>query len=148
MRGKSFIIVAVVGLVLLGSVFTFYSNVLAPSPLDESRRVTLYFANSEATQVVPEQRVLTVDVTPEAVILELIKGPQNADLLMTIPQGTRLLSLEVADHIAYVDFSREVKDNYSGGSAAELMLVYSVVASLTELHGVDRTQQEGHRKTG
>ena len=134
------IIAAVVGLVLLGSVFTFYSNVLAPSPVDESRIVTLYFANSEATQVAPEQRVLMVDVTPEAVIGELLKGPQNADLLITIPQDTRLLSLKVADHIAYVNFSREVKDNYSGGSAAELMLVYSVVASLTELPEITEVQ--------
>ncbi|MDP3487646.1 MAG: GerMN domain-containing protein [Bacillota bacterium] len=140
MRGKSFIIVAVVGLVLLGSVFTFYSYVLAPSPRTESRQVTLYFANSQATQVAVEKRGITVDVTPEAIVLELIKGPQNADLLPTIPQGTRLLTLTVDNRIAYVNFSREVKDNYSGGSAAELMLVYSVVASLTELPDITEVQ--------
>ncbi|KAF0195111.1 MAG: Lipoprotein LpqB GerMN domain-containing protein [Bacillota bacterium] len=140
MRSKSFIIGAVVGLVLLGSAFTFYSYVLAPSQHAESRQVTLYFANSQVTQVAPEKRVLSVEVTPEAIVFELIKGPQTADLFPTIPQGTRLLSVKVADRIAYVNFSREAKDNHSGGSAAELMLVYSVVASLTELPEVAELQ--------
>lgn len=140
MRGKSFIVIAVVGLVMLGSVFTFYSYVLAPSPRIESLEATLYFADRQVTRVSPEKRVLSAGITTEAIVLELIKGPQNADLLPTIPQGTRLLSVEVEDGVAFVNFSRGVKGNYTGGSAAELMLVYSVVASLTELPSIVEVQ--------
>ena len=140
MRGKSFIVAAVVGLILLGSVFTFYSYVLAPWQRPEPQQITLYFANPQATQVVPETRVITSAVSPEVIVLELIKGPQTADLLPTIPIDTRLLSLKVNDAVAFVNFSHEVRDNHSGGSAAELMLVYSVVASLTELPGIAEVQ--------
>lgn len=140
MRGKALQYVAVFGLVVLGSAFMFYSAAMAPSLRAEVGQITLYFADCEATQVRPEKRSILVPITADVIIGELIKGPQSADLVPTIPLCTRLLSLTVEEGVAFVNLSPEVRDNHQGGSASELMLVYSVVASLTELPNISEVQ--------
>jgi spore germination protein GerM len=40
-----------------------------------------------------------------------------------------------------LDFSRELQTNHSGGSAGELLTVYSIVNTLAEnIHGISRVQ--------
>ena len=95
----------------------------------KTKLVTVYFSDSDGLRLVGEER--TVDnITPEALIGELIKGPQNADNNKTIPDGTKLLGVEVKGKTAYVDFSKELKDNHWGGSTGELFTIYSIVNTL------------------
>ncbi|RDV83393.1 GerMN domain-containing protein [Ammonifex thiophilus] len=127
-------------------------KVEAPQPpsVEPSRKVTLYFADKEARYLIPEEREVKVGRQPleRVVVEELLRGPASPELCPTIPKGTRLLSLEVKDGIAYVDFSREFKLNHPGGSAAEIMTLYSVVDSLAHLGTVKRVQflLEGQKK--
>ena len=58
-------------------------------------------------------------------IEELIKGPKT-NLSASIPTGTKLLGINIKDDVAYVDFSKEFINNHSGGSAGELMTLYSI----------------------
>lgn len=104
-------------------------------------RVTLYFADDQAQFLTAEEREVIVNgkSLPEVVVEELIKGSQTG-LGQTIPLGTRLLSLEVDNGVAMVNFSREFKENHWGGSAAETMTVYSIVNSLARLDGIERVQ--------
>jgi germination protein M len=106
---------------------------------DDMVRVTLYFADEQAENLVAEEREVEEDRLPAAIVEELIKGSETG-LGRTIPEGTRVLSVEVKEGVAYVDFSREFKDNHWGGSAGELMTVYSVVNSLARLEEVDKVQ--------
>ncbi|ACX52586.1 Lipoprotein LpqB, GerMN domain protein [Ammonifex degensii KC4] len=121
-----------------------------PPSVEPSRKVTLYFADKEAQYLIPEEREVKIEEQPleRVVVEELLKGPTNSKLCPTIPKGTRLLSLEVKDGIAYVNFSREFKLNHPGGSAAEIMTLYSVVNSLARLGTVDKVQflLEGQKK--
>lgn len=91
--------------------------------------VTIYFSDSDALGLVGEERTID-NITPEALINELIKGPQDPNNKKTIPDGTKLLGIEIKDKIAYVDFSKELKENHWGGSTGELFTIFSIVNSL------------------
>lgn len=140
MRGKTIAFVTIAVLCLLGSFFTLYSHVLAPMLRADSVLVKLYFADAQSMQVVPEERLIAGQPTPELLINELIKGPTSPKLWATLPPSTRLIDVEIEERTAVVNLSQEAMDNHSGGSAAELMLVYSVVATLTDLPQIDDVQ--------
>lgn len=110
-----------------------------PAESKPSQRVTVYFSTSDAAKLVGETSEVGdgADLPGKAVGL-LIEGPTSKNLRPTIPQGTRLLGVQVTDKVAYVDFSKEFVDNHPGGSAAEIMTVYSVVDTLTALPGIDK----------
>lgn len=64
------------------------------------------------------------------IIEALISGP-DGKLMRTIPEKTRLRALYITkDGTAYVDMSREIKDNHPGGIESEIMTIYSIVNSL------------------
>ncbi len=105
-----------------------------PVPTEEMVEVNLYFSDSQAMYLVPEKRKMpqTPSLARQAVV-ELIKGPENSDLYPTIPEGTQINEVYIADDIVYVDLSEEIFKNHPGGSSGELMTVYSVVNTLTEI---------------
>lgn len=104
--------------------------------------ITLYFPDENAMFVVPEEREVVVDRPKEEIVMEeLLKGPNDPDLYpVNIPEGTKLLSIEVKEGIAYVDFSKELKEKHSGGSTGEAMTIDPIVNSLTELPNIDKVQ--------
>lgn len=109
----------------------------------EVQKVTLYFSDDQAMNLVPEEREAAKekDEAMESVIVhELIKGPANTNLGQVIPNGTKLLSAKVTDGIAYIDFSKEFRDNHWGGSAGETITIYAVVDSLCQLPGIEKVQ--------
>ncbi|MGQ9512093.1 GerMN domain-containing protein [Thermodesulfitimonas sp.] len=120
-------------------------NSPAPTPV----KVVLYFADNQAIYLLPEERRIVPgsETLPKAVVQALIAGPRLPGRTRTIPEGTKLLSLKVTGGTAIVNFSRELKTKHWGGSAGELMTVYSVVNSLARLPGISRVQflLEGER---
>jgi len=113
-----------------------------PTPAQTKQKVTLYFGDDQAMYLEPEERMITRgDASLEqAVIRELIKGPQKEGLVKTVPAETKIISLTVADGVAKVNFSQEFQTKHWGGSAGETMTLYSVVNSLGELPGIDQVQ--------
>lgn len=113
------------------------------SPETEEGVVLLYFANADASKVVPEARQVQIPKNiPQAdyvklLLEQLIAGPDNADLSRTIPQTVKILDAHVEDENAYVDFSQEMISDHSRGAAGESMTVYSIVSTLTELEGIE-----------
>jgi len=111
-----------------------------PIPV-EMIEVNLYFSDSQAMYLVPEKR--KIPMTPslaKQVVIELIKGPVSSSLYPTIPEGTSVNEVYIADDIAYVDLSEEVFKNHPGGSSGELMTVYSMVDTLTEISPIRGVQ--------
>jgi germination protein M len=108
---------------------------------EEMIEVNLYFSDSQAMYLVSEKRKIppTTSLAKQAVV-ELIKGPASSDLYSTIPEGTRVNEVYIADDIVYVDLSEEVFKNHPGGSSGELMTVYSIVNSLTEISPIKGVQ--------
>lgn len=117
-----------------------------PGPSQVKRNVTLYFANQDATKVVPETRTISVpsNITTagyiKMIVSELIKGPRNSDLRRTIPAEATVRSVAVKETTAYVDFSSEMHSKHSGGAAGESMTINSIVNTLTELDNIDQVQ--------
>jgi spore germination protein GerM len=110
---------------------------------EQVRDVTLYFGSADARSLVPESRqIRSSDRLLEnlrGVIEALVSGP-SGDGVATIPSSVRLLGVYVNDKTAYLDFSQELAEDFSGGTAAEYMLVASVVqtvcANFTEVTAV------------
>ncbi|HBY56595.1 MAG TPA: sporulation protein [Candidatus Atribacteria bacterium] len=114
---------------------------IKPVPMEEMVEVNLYFSDYQAMYLVPEKRKIPVSLSlAKQVVLEIINGPENSNLYPTIPKGTQLNELYIADDIAYVDLSEEVSKNHPGGSSAELMTVYSIVNTLTEIPPIKGVQ--------
>jgi len=73
-------------------------------------------------------------------VIELIKGPESSGLYPVIPEGTQVNEVYIADDIVYIDLSEEIFKNHPGGSSGELMTVYSIVNTLTEIPPIKGVQ--------
>ncbi len=110
----------------------------------EIKTVTLYFGDDQAEYVVGEQRDINLkdgsDSLYKLVFLELMKGPETDGLQNSIPEGTKLLSINVDKGLCTVDLSAEFVDNSPGGTASERMTLWSVINTLTALDDIDKVQ--------
>ena len=125
------ILILVVGVL---AVTLIYPNFLAET------EVKVYFSGLQAQYLVPETRKLRVNSLPQKLIKELIDGPTGEELGITIPQDTKLLDLKVNNQLATVNFSQELVKNHWGGTTGEMMTVYSIVNTLTQLDQIKRVQ--------
>ncbi len=112
-----------------------------PVPLEDVVEVNLYFSDSQAMYLMAEKRKIsqTPSLARQAVI-ELIKGPESSDFYPTIPEETQVNEVYIVDDIAYIDLSEEIFKNHPGGSSGELMTVYSIVNTLTEIPPIKGVQ--------
>jgi spore germination protein GerM len=102
----------------------------------EKRTVRLYFPSEGDELLHPEEREIpaytSVALQARRTIEELIAG-SSGDLVNPIPPGTKLRELYLTPQgDAFVDFSREIRENHLFGSAADIATIYSIVHSLTE----------------
>lgn len=101
--------------------------------------ILLYFPDSTQSYLVPEERITEFDTSLEkTVIKELLKGSLSSSAVSPIPSGTKLLSISRSGDTVTVNLSGEFKKNHPGGSTGELMSIYTIVDSLTEIPGVNR----------
>ena len=113
--------------------------------------VTLYFGDTMGEGLVSERRNVEIPssgTVEKAIVDELIKGPQTEGNISVIPQGVKVLSVETKNRVCFVNLSKEFIDKVSGGSSGEILTVYSIVNSLTELDTVSSVQLliEGEKK--
>lgn len=115
---------------------------VSSSPQETPVKVTLYFSDSQAQMLLPEERevIKKSESIEETAVKELIKGPTREGLLKTIPESTRLLSLSVEDGVAYVNFSKEIQTKHWGGSAGEGNTIYSVTNTLAQFDEIKKVQ--------
>lgn len=103
--------------------------------------VTLYFANNETNELMPEARRIDAKELlnePYACIINLlIEGPKNERLTRLIPENTFLNSAILQGNCVCVDFSVQFIDNFSGDEKTAQNVIYSIVNSLTELIEVE-----------
>lgn len=125
------ILIIVIGVL---AVTLIYPNFLA------TKQVKIYFSGSQAQYLVPETRKLRVNSLPTKLIKELIAGPESEKLGTTIPKGTELLNVKLEDKLAVVNFSQELTANHWGGTTGEMMTVYSIVNTLTQLDQIEKVQ--------
>lgn len=99
--------------------------------------ILLYFPDSTGSYLVPVDRIVDFDISLEKTIMnEILRGPLSPSLLSPVPSGTKLLSISRNGDTVTVNLSSEFKKNHPGGAAMELMSIYTIVDSLTEIPGV------------
>ena len=110
-----------------------------------SRSVHLYFADRKGRYLQAEERKIEAKDTYsaiKAIIAALLQGPDDSDLVSTLPAGTQLLHTFVTDDgTAYVNFNPELSSLHPGGVTAERLTLYAIVNSLVlNLETVERVQ--------
>lgn len=123
------------------------NEVVDPTPSTDSEEVTLYFANNKYVEIgdesleklIGENRVVEYGSISleEAVVRELMNGPESSELSTQIPATAKLLGVEISDGTAFVNFAAE---GMFGGSMQESFTINQIVKSLIELDTVDRVQ--------
>ncbi len=108
-----------------------------------STTYTLYFTDETGRYLLAERRTdpyISEADLPKHLITQLIEGPQTNGLIGTLPEGTRLLDINVENGICAVDFSAEFISNLPQNAAEERTTVMSVVNTLTVLDNIDQVQ--------
>ncbi len=106
----------------------------SPVVTGEKQKVKLYFSDLNERFLIPEERYITKKKSPDdtvrALVTALIEGP-HTDLVKTFPGETILRGVTIKNGIASIDFGRNLIDLHPGGSASEMMTIYSLTNTLT-----------------
>lgn len=137
---------ALLGLTLLGAVVVLWQTVPSnktvvspPGPVS----VSVYFGVPGTELLVEEKREVQSGKADVGTVIELlIAGPRMPGHVAVIPNGTKLLSWNVKDGTATVNFNKTLVTAHPGGSSAELQTVFAIVNSLTRLPGIERVRFE------
>jgi spore germination protein GerM len=116
-----------------------------PVQAASTRKVHLYFASRKGRFLQAEEKKIQATDTGsaiEAIVSALLEGPEDANLVSTIPAGSKLLHTFITDDgTAYVDFNPELSLLHPGGVTAERLTIYAIVNSLVlNLDSVERVQ--------
>jgi len=95
----------------------------------------LYFSDSNERFLMPELRYVTKETTSREQVARLvealIEGP-HTNLVETLPKETTLKSIEIKNNgTAYLNFDKNFIYLHPGGSASEIMTVYSLTNTIT-----------------
>jgi spore germination protein GerM len=119
-----------------GGVTPSEPTITPPTP-DEPSPVVAYFLSEE--QVVPVRRTASDEGAAAAAMSALLEGPTAdevaAGLTSSIPEGTRLLGVDIIEKTATVDLSAEF--NSGGGSLSMMTRVAQVVFTLTQFDTIE-----------
>lgn len=109
----------------------------------EMKQTALYFPEKSTGRLKKETRtVKIIDQQPleQYIINELISGTQDDELISVLDKTTTLLSVDTYKDICFVNFKSDFAEKNSGSEEKEKMIIYSIVASLTELSHIRRVQ--------
>lgn len=103
--------------------------------------ITLYFQNVENKELQKESRLIDSKdllLDPYAELLNmLINGPESDFLQKTIPDGTKLLNVELVGDCLQVNLSKEFVENSSNDEVERRNYINSIVNTVTELNEVN-----------
>ena len=109
---------------------------------DDVKKVTLYFVDSNAEYLLPEERSVRADDINSlalATLNELIKGSAN-NHGASINPDTKINGVKVENGVCYIDFKSDFENKNTGGSAKESFFIYSIVNTLTEFDTVNEVK--------
>ena len=168
-KKKTFRLFFVLAAVLIGGGFLAFliwalSDTLFPPDAQEAaarrerKEVTLFFSDANERFLVPEKRLVPKGKTDlaqaEEIVRALVEGPKLGSV-RTLPAGTRLLGIRIADGTAVLNFDNPFIEQHPGGTASEAATVYSLANSLAgnlpevkririQVGGKDVTTINGH----
>lgn len=108
----------------------------------ETRYITLYFADENGKLERERRKIKITDTQPieQYILNELIKGPNEENLLAVLSSETSLISVQTIDETCFVNFTSGFVSKNTGNDTKEKFAIYSIVNSLTELEMVKNVQ--------
>ncbi|WP_311650306.1 GerMN domain-containing protein [Selenomonas artemidis] len=105
-------------------------------------KVNVYYPKDDGMGLVAVTRTVNTEKDDKytAAMKSLLTGTKEKGQTTVIPKKAKLHSVKVQDGTATVDFSKELQQNFGGGSTGEEMLVGSIVDTLTEFPEVKNVQ--------
>ena len=105
-------------------------------------QVNVYYPRNDGTGLIAVSRKVNTEKDDKytAAMKSLLTGTKEKEQTNVIPKKAKLRSVTVKDGIATVDFSKELEQNFSGGSTGEEMLIGSIVNTLTDFPEVQKVQ--------
>ncbi|PKM58394.1 MAG: hypothetical protein CVU98_01295 [Firmicutes bacterium HGW-Firmicutes-3] len=105
--------------------------------------LNLYFPDQKGEFLIPVTREVGIkpkESIEERIIKELMLPPQGYNLISLIPEKTVVKSIYVDQGICYIDFNEAFRTDHLGGSTSEVMSIYAIVNSLTDLPNINKVQ--------
>ncbi len=96
----------------------------------------LLTAPAGAIPVTPSPAAALPAPTPAQDALNALAARPDSPL----PSGTKLLSVRVANGLATANFSRELRDNFTGGDSGETRTVNAILSTLGRFPTISRVQ--------
>ena len=145
-KGKIIIILFMIIVSIFGIIFgrkeEEINENIQKSELNETK-IVLYFSNEKTNELEKEYRYVALKDIKEnianTIISELLKGPENQELVTAIPKNTRINSISYESSKIVIDFSKEFASN-SEDELKNLHKIYSVVNSLTEITEINEVE--------
>ena len=127
-------------------------------PAEEAHTLRVYFGHRGKDILAPEERRVRkramLIAQARQIVETLLEGPGSSTLYQLIPEGTTLRGLFFESGVFTVDLSKEFAAVNNLGAAEQVLCVYSLVNSLTELdsrakvrfliNGSETTSDSGH----
>ncbi|MCP2239220.1 Gmad2 immunoglobulin-like domain-containing protein [Thermoanaerobacterium thermosaccharolyticum] len=111
------------------------------STVQAVKEVSLYFLNSKMSGLNMDIRSVSENADLlKQVISELMKGPSDQYSKPIIPDNTKLLSVQLKDTTAYVNFSKDYMSATDINESTAKYMVAALVNTLTGLPNVDSVQ--------
>jgi len=73
----------------------------------------------------------------ENAVKELLKGPIKTFHYPVVPPGTELISVEIYENIAKIDFSQEFLENSLETGILDEYVIYTLVNTVTQIPGIE-----------
>jgi len=141
--GQFLLLVLMVFIIALGCLQTAAVQGEAEEKDPETFTINLYFIDHSLDGLFAEERTIQVEDEsrlPARIVEEALKGPRDEGLMPAIPEGTRLLGIQVEKGRATVNLSGEVRERFNLGAMGEGYVIFSLVNALTELSHIREVQ--------
>ena len=105
----------------------------------EDLHVKVYYPDESGLRLVEVDREIEVTNDADkyaAAVAAMMTPPTEQELAEIFPKRAKLLSVDVEDGVATVNFDQELQKHFVGGSAGETFLIGSVVNTLTNFDEV------------
>ncbi|MBS4535841.1 GerMN domain-containing protein [Clostridium sp. D2Q-14] len=117
------------------------TQIISPYSTENDFDVALYYPDLSLSRLVRKDiKIKNITNSIEMEVLQrLIRGINDENIVNLIPRNTKVLSVEVSDQIAYINFSKDIIEK-DITQEEEALLIYSIVNTMTELDSINSVQ--------
>ena len=109
-----------------------------------TNEIKVYFVDAEMMRLIPVKTTMprtSAEKTARCVLDALIKGhDDNPKIRRLIPREKNCMTVKVKDKTAYVDLKSSMFASHPDGRDPEILTVYSIVNSLTDIDGIENVR--------